>query len=147
MSTLPRSDNSYPMTSVRALVVDGYERFRRFICSTLETRPHWRVICEVSDGLEAVQKAQQLRPDLIVLDIELPKLNGIDTARLIRSLSPKCKILFVSKESSADVVQAALSVGAHGYVVKAHAGDELHAALEAVCQGREFVSSNCQLAP
>ncbi len=128
------------MSSLRVLVVDDYEPFRRFICSTLEKRPDLRVVGEVSDGLEAVQKAEELQPDLIVLDIGLPALNGIEVARRIRKLCPQCKILFMSQESSADVAQEAFSLGAMGYVVKAHAGTELLASLEAVCQGGRFVS-------
>jgi len=128
-------------SSVRLLVVDDYEPFRRFVCSTLEKRPELQVIGEVSDGLEAVQKAAELTPDLILLDIGLPTLNGIEAARRIRKLSPESKILFLSQESSADVVHEVLSLGALGYVVKAHAGTELLAAVEAVCQGRQFVSS------
>jgi hypothetical protein len=77
---------------------------------------------------------------LIVLDIGLPTLNGIEAARRIRKLCPECKILFMSQESSADVAQEAFSLGAMGYVVKAHAGSELLAAVEEVCQGRQFVS-------
>jgi DNA-binding NarL/FixJ family response regulator len=91
--------------------------------------------------LEAVQKAKELNPDLIVLDIGLPTLNGIEAARRIRKLAPESKILFVSQESSPDVVREALSVGALGYVIKAHAGSELLAAVEAFCQGRQFVGS------
>jgi DNA-binding response OmpR family regulator len=121
--------------------VEDFERFRRFITSTLQKRPGVRVICEVSDGLEAVQRAQELQPDLIVLDIGLPTLNGIEAARRIRKLSPESKILFLSQESSVDAVQEALSLGAQGYVVKAHAGSELLAAVEAVLQGNQFVSS------
>jgi DNA-binding NarL/FixJ family response regulator len=128
------------MSSLRVLVVDDYEPFRRFICSTLEKRPNLRVVGEASDGLEAVQKAEELRPDLIVLDIGLPTLNGIEVARRIRKLFPECKILFMSQESSADVAQEAFSLGAMGYVVKAHAGSELLTSLEAVCQGGRFVS-------
>ena len=100
-----------------------------------------QIVGEASDGLEAVQKAEELQPDLIVLDIGLPTLNGIEAARRIRKLSPESKILFVSQESSADVVQEALALGALGYVVKAHAGSELLAAVEAVLQGRQFISS------
>jgi DNA-binding NarL/FixJ family response regulator len=125
---------------VRVLVVDDHEPFRQSVCSTLRTRPKWHVIGEASDGLEAVQKAQELRPDVIVLDIGLPSLNGLDAARRIRTLAPESTILFLSQESSAEVAQAALSLGALGYVVKAHAGSELFAALEAVCQGKPFVS-------
>ena len=113
------------MSSVRVLVVEDFEPFRRFLCSMMEDGSQLQVICEVSDGLEAVQKAQELRPDLILLDIGLPGLNGIEAARQIRKLVPQSKILFVSQESSADVIEEALSLGAVGYVVKAHAGSEL----------------------
>ena len=127
-------------TPVRVLVVDDYEPFRRFVCSTLGKRPDLQVIGEASDGLEAIHKAEELQPDLIVLDIGLPTLNGIEAARRIRKLSPESKILFVSQESSADVVQEALRTGALGYVVKTHAGIELLAAVEAVGQGKQFFS-------
>src|ERR1700733_2922967 len=99
-----------------------------------------QVIGEASDGLEAVHKAEELKPDLIVLDIGLPTLSGIEVARRVRKLRPECKILFLSQGSSADVAQAAFSLGAMGYVVKAHAGSELLTALETVCKGRYFVS-------
>jgi len=128
------------MSSVRVLVVDDHEAFRRFVCSTLERRPELQIVGKASDGLEAVQKAEALQPDLIVLDLGLPTLYGIEAARRIRKLSPESKILFVSQESSADVVQEALGLGALGYVVKAHAGSELLAAVEAVRQGKQFVS-------
>ncbi len=127
-------------TTVRVLVVDDFERFRRFVCSTLGKRRDLQVIGEASDGLEAVRKAEELKPDLIVLDIALPTLNGIEVARQIRKSCPQCKILFLSQESSAGVAQEAFSLGALGYVVKAHAGRELLPAVDAVCQGRQFVS-------
>jgi DNA-binding response OmpR family regulator len=98
-----------------------------------------QVVGEIIDGLEAVQKAEELQPDLIVLDIGLPSLNGIEVARQIRKVSPKSKILFVSQESSADVVQEALGTGAHGYVVKTDAGVELLEAVDAVLRGGRFV--------
>jgi DNA-binding NarL/FixJ family response regulator len=123
------------------LVVDDFEPFRRFVASTLQKRPELHILCEVSDGLEAVQKAEELQPDLIVLDIGLPTLTGIEAARRIRKLSPESKILFLSQESSADAVQEALGLGALGYVVKVQAGSELLPAVEAVLQGNQFVSS------
>jgi DNA-binding NarL/FixJ family response regulator len=129
------------MSTVRVLVVDDYEPFRRFICSTLGGKPELQIVGKTSDGLEAVHKAEELQPDLIVLDIGLPTLNGIEAARRIRKLCPKSKILFVSQESSADVVQEALGLGALGYVVKADAGSELLSALETVLEGRQFISS------
>ena len=136
----PPSDDNRSVPSVRVLVVDDYEPFRRFVCATLERRPDLQVIGEASDGLEAVQKAEELRPDLIVLDIGLPTLNGIEAARRIRKLCPESKILVLTQESSPDVVQEVFSLGALGYVVKAHAGSELLAAVEAICEGRQFVS-------
>ena len=126
---------------IRVLVVDDHEPFRRFACSTLGKRPNLEMIGEASDGLEAVRKAEELRPDLIVLDIGLPSLNGIEAARRIRKLSPSSKILFLSQVSSAEVVQEALSSGAMGYVVKAYAGGELLDAVEAVLRNEQFVSS------
>lgn len=126
---------------IRVLVVEDYEPFRRFIRSTLRKGPELQIVGEASDGLEAVNKAEELQPDLIALDIGLPSLNGIEAARRIRKVSPESKIVFLSQESSADVVQEALALGALGYVVKAHAGSELLAAVEAVLEGRQFVSS------
>src|SRR5579864_2223485 len=87
------------MSSVRILVVDDYEPFRRFICSTMERGLGLQVIGEASDGLDAVQKSQELLPDLIVLDLGLPKLNGIEVAVQICKLSPETKILIVSQRS------------------------------------------------
>ena len=127
------------MSSIRILVVDDYEGWRRQVRSLLQSRSEWQVIAEAADGPEAIQKAEALKPDLIVLDIGLPSLNGIEVARQIRKLSPESKILFVSQESSADVVQEALSTGAHGYVVKTDARSELLEAVSAVLRRERFV--------
>ena len=128
-----------PARSIRVLVVEDYEPFQRFVASILQKQPELQIICKVSDGLEAVQKAEELQPDIIVLDIGLPSLNGIEVARQIRKLSPKSKILFVSQESSADVVQGALGTGAQGYVVKSDARRELLEGVNAVLRGEQFV--------
>ena len=101
-----------------------------------------QVIAEVSDGLEAVQKAVELQPDLILLDIGLPSLNGIEAARQIRKLLPESEIIFLTQESSAEVMQEAFSLGARGYIVKAKAGSELLTAVEAGLLGKTFVSSS-----
>ena len=127
-------------STVRVLVVDDYEPFRRFVSSTLEKRPALQIVGEASGGLEAVRRAEELKPDLILLDIGLPTLNGIKAARQIRKLAPESKIIFLSQESSAEVVQEALNLGAWGYVVKARAGSDLLAAVEAVILGKHFVS-------
>jgi DNA-binding NarL/FixJ family response regulator len=139
MAIVPCIHNGGSASSSRVLVVEDSDAFRKFICSTLGKRPGLQIIGEVMDGLEAVHKAKELQPDLIVLDIGLPSLNGIEAARRIRKLSPESKILFVSQESSADVVREALDTGARGYVVKTDAGSELLEAVDAVLQGGHFV--------
>jgi DNA-binding NarL/FixJ family response regulator len=130
------------MTSITVLVVDDYEPVRRFVCSILERRADVQVIGQASDGLEAIQKTAELQPDLILLDIGLPKLNGIETARRVRKLVPQVRILFLSQESSSDVVQEALRSGGLGYVYKLDAQSELLPAIEAVLAGKRFVSSS-----
>jgi DNA-binding NarL/FixJ family response regulator len=129
------------MPSVQVLVVDDYEPFRQFVWSTLGKIPGLQVVGQASDGEEAVRKAEELQPDLILMDIGLPSLSGIEAARRIRKLAPRSKILFLSQETSGDVVDEALRLGAPGYIVKAHAGSELLAAVEAVLQGEQFVGS------
>ena len=128
--------------AIRVLIVDDYEPWRRYYSAALQKQPELQVIGEVSDGLEAVQQAEELHPDLIVLDIGLPSLNGIEAARRIRKVSPESKILFLTQESSADVVQEALATGARGYVVKSDAGSEMLAAVDAVLRGEKFVSAS-----
>jgi DNA-binding NarL/FixJ family response regulator len=119
------SDNARSSSSVHILVVEDFVPFRQYIISILATQRGLEVIAEVSDGLEAVQKAQELKPDLILMDIGLPSLSGIEAARRIRKAVPEAKVVFLSQESSADVIQMALNTGASGYVVKANAETEL----------------------
>jgi DNA-binding NarL/FixJ family response regulator len=128
------------MSSMRVLVVEDFAPFSEFIRSILAERPDVQVICEVADGLEAVQKAELLEPDLVLLDIGLPTLNGIEAARQIRKLAPKSKIIVLSQESSPEVVEEALNLGAWGYVVKRRAASDLLAAVDAVLDCRPFVS-------
>jgi CheY-like chemotaxis protein len=132
------------MLRLRVLIVEDHGAFRRLICSALQQRSAFQVIEEVSDGLEAVQKAQELQPDLILLDIGLPKLNGLEAGRRIRKISPDSKILFLSQESSPEVVQEALGLGAQGYVLKARAQSDLLPAIEAVLGGKRFVSKGLE---
>jgi len=129
------------MSLVRILVVDDWEPWRRLVCSTFQSQAELQIIAEAADGLDAVQKAEELQPELILLDIGLPKLNGIEAARRIGKLVPNSKILFLTQESSDDVVREAFSLGAWGYVVKAHAASELLPAVYAVVHGKQFVSS------
>jgi CheY-like chemotaxis protein len=123
---------------IRVLIVEDFQPFREYVCSALAKRPDLQVIAEVSDGLEAVQKAVELKPDLILLDIGLPTMNGIEAARRIRALVPNAKIIFLSQETSADVVEEALNTGARAYVQKAKAGRQLLAAIDAAILGQPF---------
>src|SRR5271155_4408442 len=132
MAATPRKGNNQAASRVRLLVVEDFEPFRRFIRSMLGRNPELNVIGEASDGAEAVRKAEDLQPSLILLDIGLPSLTGIEAARRIRKLSPESKIIFLTQESSADVVQEAMSSGAWGYVAKARAASDLLPALQAV---------------
>jgi len=93
------------LSSIRTLIADDYAEWRRQVRLLLQARPEWQVIAEASDGSEAIQKAEELKPDLILLDISLPELNGIEAARRIRQLSPSSKIVFLSQNNDRDVVE------------------------------------------
>jgi len=137
--TLTRVDET--SKSVRILVVDDYEPWRDFIANTLKKEPGLEVIGKASDGSAAVQQAHQLKPDLILLDIGLPTLNGIEAATRIQESSPSSKILFVSENRCVDIVDKALSTGATGYVIKSDAAGELLPAIKAVLEGKGFISA------
>lgn len=122
------------------LVVDDFTDWRRCIIEELQQNLSFCVIGVASDGPEAVLKAGELRPDLILLDISLPKFDGIEAARQIRKIAPESKILFLSQKLDLAVVQAALRAGGHGYVVKSDVHSDLFVAVEAVMDGKEFVS-------
>jgi DNA-binding NarL/FixJ family response regulator len=122
------------------LIVDDFEPFRRLVGSILQARADLRVIDQASDGLQAVQKAEEHQPDLILLDIGLPILNGMMVARRVRKLAPSSKILFLTQESSPDVIREGLCLGALGYVYKPRAYSDLLPAIAAVLQGTQFVS-------
>jgi DNA-binding NarL/FixJ family response regulator len=127
---------------IRVLVVDDFAPWRRFVRSMLQGQPLLQIVAEVADGLEAVHKSQELQPDLILLDIGLPTLNGVEAARRIRELSSKSKILFTSEDRFPEIVKEALETGAIGYLLKFDAVDELLPAVEAVLQGKQFVSAS-----
>jgi len=129
----------------RILLVDDSEPFRHLVALILQEDPGLYSVEQAADGLEGVQKAKNLKPDLILLDIGLPKLNGIDASKLIREYSPNSKIIFLTGETDPYVVKAALDTGALGYVHKPFAGIELGIAAEAALQGRQFVSRSLKL--
>jgi DNA-binding NarL/FixJ family response regulator len=132
------------MPSPRILVVEDHEPFRRFIRLELQKRAELQIVGEVSDGLEAVELAQVLQPDLILLDIGLVNLNGIEAAQRLRTLVPNAILLFVSLQSSPEVVEQTFRLGARGYVHKQRAHSDLLRAIDAVLGGKRFVSDDLE---
>ncbi len=128
------------MSVIRILVVDDHEVIRRAICSLLSSDPILDVICQTADGEQAVLKAEELQPDLVLLDISLPGISGIEAARRIRSVSPDSRIIFLSQHDSQQVVEDAVRAGGHGFVAKMDAGSDLLKAIRAVREGKRFVS-------
>lgn len=126
---------------MRILVVDDSLNWREAVCSTLRQHRDLIVICESSDGLDAVLKSEELQPDLILLDIGLPKLNGLEAARQIRKVAPCSRILFLSSYDYPELLCEALNIGARGFVVKSRAACDLLSAVRAVLRDEQFVSS------
>jgi DNA-binding NarL/FixJ family response regulator len=124
---------------VRVLVVDDFEPWRRHVASTLGQNPRWQIVGEAANGPDAIEKATDLQPDLILLDVGLPNVNGLDAARRILARDPSLRILFVSEQQAWEVAEDALCSGARGYICKSDAGRELSPAVEAIAAGRRFV--------
>lgn len=127
------------MPPLRTLIVEDYEEFRNVLRLTLQEEAQCIVIGEAVDGPQAVQQAEELKPDLILLDLSLPKLNGMEALRRIRKLSPSAKVVILSQDSSPEIVQRAPLLGADGYLLKSDAID-LPLAIDAILQGAVFVS-------
>jgi DNA-binding NarL/FixJ family response regulator len=130
-----------PPAPVTILLVDDVEQWRRSVCSMLQAYGRRHIVAEARNGLEAVQKAQELQPDVILLDIGLPHLNGIEAACRIGQVAPRARIVFLTQNADCEIARLALNNGAQGYVLKADAGHELLPAIEAVFRGEKFVSS------
>ena len=134
-------ENTVAERPVRVVVVDDSPDFRDLVISIVHTQPELQVVGEACDGEQAVRKIESLRPELVLLDLGLPTLNGFEVARIIHKTSPSSKIIFISQESSPDVVQEALSLGARGYILKSDVTNGLLGeAVRAVLQGRQFLS-------
>lgn len=123
------------------MLVDDFQPWRDFVSSELRNEPEVQVVCEAADGLEAVESSARVQPDLILLDIGIPTLNGIEAARKIREQTPNSRILFVTQEFSVDIVKEALSLGAWGYLVKSDAETELLPAVRALLEGKRYLSA------
>jgi DNA-binding NarL/FixJ family response regulator len=140
-----RQPNSLSLTAPhRVLVVEDHEPFRRVICELLKQREDLLIVGEAADGLDAICQAEALRPDVVMLDIGLPMLSGIEVAGQIRSRVPDAKLMFVSNESSLEVVDQAFSRGAHGYVYKPRALRDVLPVLDTIIRGGQFVSGGLE---
>jgi DNA-binding NarL/FixJ family response regulator len=128
--------------TIRILLVDDHPIVRQGLRTLLEGHSDWEVIGEASDGAEAVEKAKDLSPDVMVLDVTMPRMNGLEACRLLRRQSPALEILFVTQHDSPQMMREALEAGARGYVVKSNAARDLLAAVEAVSQHRVFTALN-----
>ena len=128
--------------TIRILVVDDHPIVRQGLKTLLEGHAGWEVIGESSDGAEALEKAKDLSPDVMVLDVTMPRMNGLEACRLLRRQSPALEILFVTQHDSPQMMREALEAGARGYVVKSNAARDLLAAVEAVSQHRVFTALN-----
>ena len=128
--------------AVRILLVDDHPIVRQGLRTLLEGRPGWEVVGEASDGIEALDKVESLQPDVVVLDVTMPRMNGLQACRLIQQ-KPKAtalEVLFVTQHDSPQMMREALDAGARGYVVKSNAARDLLDAVEAVSQHREFTA-------
>jgi DNA-binding NarL/FixJ family response regulator len=128
------------MPDIHILVVDDFLPWQRFVMDTCETEADLKIISIASDGWEAIQKAKALRPDLILMDINLASISGLEATREIRVLSPASKVLFVSADPRYELVEAAFEAGASGYVVKSDSCSDLITGIRAVLHGHRFVS-------
>jgi len=130
------------VVTIRILLVEDFEPFRRVVRRMLESRTDLTIIAEAVDGLEAVEKAKLLKPDLILMDIGLPKRNGLSAAKQIAVDSPRSKLLFISMEAAPEIVQEAFNVGARGYIHKVNAESDLIPAIDAILAGGQYTSSD-----
>lgn len=129
------------MSIFRILIADDHEVARKGIRSLLEVHPDWEVCGEAQDGREAVECARRMKPDLVLLDIGMPSLNGLDAARQILATSPDTRILILTMHDSEQVIREVLAVGARGFLLKSDAGRDLVAAVEALQHNRTFLTT------
>jgi DNA-binding NarL/FixJ family response regulator len=125
----------------RILVADDHEVVRRGLCALLQAQPDWEICGEAGDGREALEKAQKLRPDVVILDIGMPSLNGLEATRQILKINPQTRILILTLHDSDQVVREVLNAGARGFLLKSDAARDLVAAVEALRRDKTYFTS------
>ena len=128
------------MKKLRILVADDHELVRRGALGVLHSRPGWRVVGEAASGREAVEKTIKLKPDVAIMDISMPELDGVEVVRQIREAVPSTKVLVLTMHESDQMVQRALDAGAHGYMLKSDLTDCLPKAVKTVSEGKRFLT-------
>ena len=126
------------MKSLSILIADDHAVVRRGLRALLETQEGWSICAEASDGRMAVEKAGEHQPDIVILDIGMPELNGLDAMAKIRDLAPQTRILVLTMHDSQEWIQSCLGAGAHGYVLKSDAERDLVSAVEALANNEPF---------
>jgi DNA-binding NarL/FixJ family response regulator len=135
---------SFTDKAIHTLVVDSFEPFRNLTCSALKERAGIRVAGEAADGLEALDKFEELKPNLVILDLDLPKLSGLEVAKTIRHYSSECRIVFLTLDTDPQVAQQSFNSGANAYLIKTNVMAELSIALEEVFSGRTYLSDKVE---
>lgn len=130
------------MRAVSILIADDHAVVRRGLRALLEACPGWKVVAEASNGKEAVEMAEKLRPDLAILDISMPRLNGLDATRLITKVAPKTQVLVLTMYDTRELIERTISAGARGYVLKSDAEEDLVTALQALIHRKTFFGSS-----
>ena len=126
------------MAGIRILLADDHEFVRRGVRSLIEMQPGWKIVAEAADGQAAVEKSKELKPDIVILDIGMPRLNGLEAARRVRAVSPQTKVLILSMHDSENLAKSVVESGARGYISKADAARDLVLAIEALERGKVF---------
>jgi len=136
-----------PVRQIRILVADDLSQWRSVVRTILQNRPEWRIVCEANNGEDAVQKAVEYEPDIALLDISMPILNGFEAAKKIQRVSPSCRIIFLTQNNDIEIAQSAMRMGVAAYVLKANAFSDLPFAISAVLDRTMFVSAPIAFAP
>lgn len=129
------------MKDLRLLVVDDHEVVRRGLCALLEAQASWKVVGEAVNGRDAIEMVKQLKPDVVIMDISMPEMNGFEAARGILKTAPKTEVLIFSMHKSEQMLREAVKAGARGYVLKSDAGHDLVTAVDALSRHETFFGS------